>query len=305
VLAITPAARAQSVPPVTAQQTHDMVQAFIDAYNRHDLNGVLATVDLRSAFRYGDCDYVWHESYGAIGKGAFVQDLRDRFAENDHLRVTVFQGTDDNGPSPIEFGVTGTRTNDPIAIQGLPPQYFAAKGHVDWATGRIARFIAASQTACQQHDFPRNKPDPLRTRTIAQDFLDAYRARDTGRILQLASSKVRYTDYDYVRCQAVTVSGRAALKRLLDRRFGQNDRFTDAILTFPKPADPDIAAVRLTRLSRTIRARGLAPQLTRIALVLQRRNENFMGYFYRVARADITPVAGSATCPAGGFRVER
>jgi hypothetical protein len=288
---------AQTGPPLTFAETRAVVQAFVDAYNRHDINGVLATVAPQPAYWYGDCDYVWHDTYGIKGKAAFVQMLRDRFAENDHLQVNTIEEAGLNHQlSPYTFSLSGTRTNDPITVQGLPPQYYGPKGGIDRSTHLIDAVIAADQTACQGHDFPRNEPSALRTRTITQDFLDAYAAHDTGRILQLLSSRVSYTDYSYARCQPVTLAGKPALKRWLRRRFAESDRFDSAMVSLPSPTNLDLAVVRTTRTSRSISARQLVPQATRIRLVLQRRNENFTGYFYLVARADVTPAAGPASC---------
>jgi hypothetical protein len=296
-IGVPSAAHGQTSSPQTFDETRATVQAFVDAYNRHDINGVLATVAPQPTYWYGDCDYVWHESYGIKGKAPFIRMLRDRFAENDRLQPTqIWEGEDSNGPSPDTLGISGTRTNDPITVQGLPPQDFGAKVIMDPSTGRIGWFMGGNERDCRENDFPRSRPDPVRTRTIAQDFLDAYAAHDAGRIAQLVSSKVTYRDYDYTRCQTETVAGRSALKHWLRQRFGENDQFANTTISLPDESNPDIALLRVTRLSHSISARQLAPQATRIRLVLQRRNENFMGYFYLVARADVTPAAGPASC---------
>jgi hypothetical protein len=113
---------------VTQERTRALVQAFIDAYNRHDIAGVLAL--FAPIFQYGDCDETHHvfqyvndynpstghliASDVAPARHALAEWLRARFAAHDYFaQASVLVPG-----QPKVAGVTGLRVNDALRAQG-------------------------------------------------------------------------------------------------------------------------------------------------------------------------------------------
>jgi hypothetical protein len=113
-----------------------VVRAFVDAYNRHDVPGVLAT--LAPDIQYGDCDYT-HEVGGILhGLQATQAWLRARFAEHDlflQASIGAFPRLRPPGAS-----LEAIRVNDGI----LPGQHVQTGGAKIFMTGDGARirFVA-------------------------------------------------------------------------------------------------------------------------------------------------------------------
>ncbi len=94
-----------------------VLRAFVDAYNSHDLPGVLSTLD--AGVNYADCR-IMH------GKGAVQAWLRVLFAE--HERLVQAQISVPRGPMfPYAAAITAIRVDD--AVQ--------SRGHVVWFAAKI------------------------------------------------------------------------------------------------------------------------------------------------------------------------
>lgn len=100
--------------------------AFVDAYNRHDVQGVLATLD--DTFLYGDCNPVT-EQYLQLGhhsddKAELAVWLRDRFKDGEHFAVVGEAiGTPDGIPAndPLVTGLSLVRTSTVLTEAGKQP----------------------------------------------------------------------------------------------------------------------------------------------------------------------------------------
>jgi len=107
----------QHPTPPTASVTHSMqvTRKFLDAYNAHNLTGVLAT--LAADIDYGDCDYRYKISRVMHGKGSVAIWLRARFAEHDRLLHGTIS-VPDGARLPQAVAIFGmTRTNDTLKAQ--------------------------------------------------------------------------------------------------------------------------------------------------------------------------------------------
>ncbi len=92
-----------------------IVRSFVDAYNRHDLSGVLATMADR--VQYGDCDYT--HGQGAAMRG--INDLRNwllgRFAEHEQFLQAQIGVPPGNRQPPVA-ALSFLRTSDALQAQG-------------------------------------------------------------------------------------------------------------------------------------------------------------------------------------------
>jgi YVTN family beta-propeller protein len=121
VLAVGPAPAMGGRPwPPTLSSAHSraVIQAFVDAYNRHDVAGVLALFPAR--FLYGDCDYARQTVHTLTNRSTLAAWLRARFAEHDYFaQASVVM----NGPlsypanDPHSGGVDVLRTSDALRAQ--------------------------------------------------------------------------------------------------------------------------------------------------------------------------------------------
>jgi hypothetical protein len=130
-------------------QTRIVLERFITAYNQHDLAAVrsLATPHVR----WIDCDYTTHNAVHMHGKHALTTWLQSQFAQHDQLHVSsiLAGGWNNDTFTPRSFGVMGTRTNDVIEAQGMPPQSIdGSKGLLNSRGTKIAFYLVRDQSEC-------------------------------------------------------------------------------------------------------------------------------------------------------------
>lgn len=128
----------------SAARSLAVVQAFVDAYNRHDAQGVLAT--LAPDVSYGDCAYT---DTGAVSTGSGARDgmlhgwgavlawLQARFAEHDRfLQPTI--SLPGGQKDPLGASLEAIRVNDavqehqPITLAGAKIALTQDGGHLQW-----------------------------------------------------------------------------------------------------------------------------------------------------------------------------
>ncbi|MDB5056880.1 MAG: hypothetical protein JWO59_352 [Chloroflexi bacterium] len=134
--------------PSTLSRAHSraVIQAFVDAYNRHDVAGVLALFPVR--FLYGDCDYTHHTSSTLMNKAALAAWLRARFAEHDFFAqaTVIMNGSQSYPPNdPHDGGVDVLRTSDALRVQRRIAN-FGFKITLTTDGTRIQRAAVASNT---------------------------------------------------------------------------------------------------------------------------------------------------------------
>jgi YVTN family beta-propeller protein len=134
--------------PSTLSRAHSraVIQAFVDAYNRHDVAGVLALFPVR--FLYGDCDYTHHTSSTLTNKEALAAWLRARFAEHDYFAqaTVIMNGSQSYPPNdPHDGGVDVLRTSDALRVQHRIAN-FGFKITLTMDGTRIQRAALASNT---------------------------------------------------------------------------------------------------------------------------------------------------------------
>ena len=103
----------------TMERTRAVVQAFVDAYNNHDVSGVLAL--LTDPLQYADCDATHHTRQVLRGKAEVALWLRARFAERDRwaqARVLLYGPQSQPPNDPHGAGLEGMRINDVLRAQG-------------------------------------------------------------------------------------------------------------------------------------------------------------------------------------------
>lgn len=105
----------QQTPAASVGRSMGVTHAFLDAYNAHNLAGVLAT--LAADVDYGDCDYRHATSKVMHGKSNVAAWLRARFAEHDRLlHGTVSVPSGERWPQAVAiFGIA--RVNDTLKAQ--------------------------------------------------------------------------------------------------------------------------------------------------------------------------------------------
>lgn len=120
-------------------RTHNLLMMSVDAYNRRDVDGVLATLD--DNFQYGDCNPVT-EQYRQIGKHSddkaqLASWLRERFTDGEHFAVVGEAIGTPYGTPPSDPRVSGLsllRTSAALARAGKQPVHVNPKIIVN-ATG--------------------------------------------------------------------------------------------------------------------------------------------------------------------------
>lgn len=122
--AANPSLGSNQVIPVTLpagpsnQKSQIILQAFFDAYNHHDLPGVLATL---GDVNYGDCDYANGVFHSIHTKDDLATWLKARFADQDRLEIReMYIGAADGYPpnDPTSTGVDVRRTSNTLQAIG-------------------------------------------------------------------------------------------------------------------------------------------------------------------------------------------
>ena len=125
-----------------------VLQAFFDAYNRHDIEGVLMT--LAKTFAYSDCDVVARHMFVFETKEDLAMWLEMKFSEGDHIIVGKMiiapaEGSPPNEPrsTAVEVFRTSTILKEKEGLfkiilneEGNRIQYLNAYGNVDCEAGR-------------------------------------------------------------------------------------------------------------------------------------------------------------------------
>ena len=129
-----------------------VLEAFFDAYNRHDLAGVLAT--LADPFVYGDCDFARRQMYVFETEDELTTWLNTKFADQDQFLVEeiVIAPTEGSPPDdPRNTVVEVLRTNTSLEAiaeprrslfkiilnpEGNRIQYLNTYGNVECEAGR-------------------------------------------------------------------------------------------------------------------------------------------------------------------------
>jgi len=69
----------------TVEGSHIVLQAFFDAYNRHDLSGVLLM--LAETFTYGDCNFIDRQRHVFETRDDLIIWLEAKFADQDEFFI--------------------------------------------------------------------------------------------------------------------------------------------------------------------------------------------------------------------------
>jgi hypothetical protein len=247
------------------------VQAFFQAYDRHDLRGVLATIDLDSLLLYPDCDYAFLKSYDLANynlpnnkpSGYLLEQwLRVRFEEHDRFAVIRFVSGVDGAPG---VGVVVARSNDLLDELGLSPRFYQYKFATDAEKGYFIQGFSGSAYDCE--DLPSGRglhfspgPSMTHTRVVVRAFIDAYNGHNLNRALQTMDSQLSYVDCKYTRHQIVDLSSKVALKSWLRARFRDHDRFGHVQFTPNAGTDPRTGDFQAVRRSDSLTLSGLGAQ---------------------------------------------
>jgi hypothetical protein len=228
----------------TLAHTRAVLEQFLDAYNRHDLAGVLQTLATsHSPFMYHDCDYTGLLSPTLTTRTELVNWLRARFAEGDRFdNVAIVQSLD-----PNVIGFQGLRSTDILHAQGLSPLSEGGGAKMVMTDDGSQMWRIALDTCATQWQPP--QAGRMRTHILALAAIDAYNAGVTQRVLQLMKPNVAYRDAAY----GVNVRGRLKVSNRLQQRFRQNDRFENASIQVSSTL-PYVARVRAVRVDASGRA---------------------------------------------------
>ncbi len=207
---------------ISRQYTIKRATDYVDAYNRHDIRGVLATLDFSDpTFFYSDCDYAFGEGVKSYSKAEVTAWLRARFAEGERFsRATVFN----HNPSSNDVaGFNGVRVSDIVRAHGLS-RLDAGNKMVINNNGRFQRSEAVNPSCYDTR--LRAGASATKTRVMATVFFDAYRAHLVSRVLQALDATVVVRDCDYQYHRTVVVRGHARVARWLRAHFALGDRLT-------------------------------------------------------------------------------
>jgi hypothetical protein len=133
-------------PGASVVHTKVVVQQFVDAYNAHDITGVLAT--LSKNVTYGDCDYARHVLRLLQGKVAVKSWLQVRFTEHDRFEQVVVGARSDD---PRAGGFVARRVSDvlwPLEKRGLVPAREGFKIIVDSRGDKIDHTALSGSLWC-------------------------------------------------------------------------------------------------------------------------------------------------------------
>jgi len=264
-------ARAASSPSATALPTASggaslarseaLVQDFVDAYNRHDINGVLATFD--SKLKYFDCDYATSHLVFLTTKKQLRQWLRTVFEEQD-----TFQHAQPLGRNPGVVGFHSVRASSVIRALGVSSIEDDPKLRVNQHTKLF--YAAMGGRSCSSFGDASQVADPPAsvTKAVVQGFFDAYAGRDLQREAQLMLTTVKYRDCASGTGKAVSLAGGSQVKAWLRSRFHAGDAFNDIQAAGVTGRHANVATIHAQRVSRSLRQRGLpaAPVTVRVTI---------------------------------------
>jgi len=287
-------ARAPSAPNPTALPTASggaslagseaLVQDFIDAYNRHDINGVLATFD--SKLKYYDCDYATSHVVLLTTKQQLRQWLRTVFEERD-----TFQHAQPMGRNPEEVGFLSVRASSVIRALGVSSIDAKPKFRVNANVKFV--YVAMGGRSCSSFGDASQVADPPAsvTKAVVQGFFDAYAGRNLQREAQLMLKTVKYRDCASGTGQAVSLAGGSQVKAWLRSRFHAGDAFNDIQVAAVTGKHANVATVHAQRVSRSLRQRGLPAAPVTVRVTISHIHQE------RIAAVAIT--SSSAACSGG------
>ncbi len=147
VLALQGGARPAAAPtaPPSEMRLRAVLRAFFDAYNNHDVAGVLAL--LGHGFQYGDCDDARRIVYDFHSKAEVATWLRARFADHDRFTQVDLGSPDHALTSPPVVNPGYIRTNDTLRAQGRV-HVAGAKVILTPAGDRISTMALTSAELC-------------------------------------------------------------------------------------------------------------------------------------------------------------
>lgn len=238
-----------------------LVQNFLDAYNRHDINGVLATFD--SKLKYYDCDYAMSHVVLLTTKQQLRQRLRTVFEEQD-----TFQHAQPMGRNPEEVGFLSVRASSVIRALGVSSVDDDPKLRVNQHTKFF--FAAVGGRSCSSFGDASQVADPPSsvTKAVVQGFFDAYAGRNLQREAQLMLKTVKYRDCASGTGKAVSLAGGSQVKVWLRSRFHAGDAFNDIQVAGVTGRHANVATIHAQRVSRSLRQRVLpaAPVTVRVTV---------------------------------------
>jgi hypothetical protein len=183
---------AGNAPPDLKTAVAATYQRFLEAYNRHDIAGVLSTLsfsDQQFPFNYHDCNYMSGASPTLTSEAGIRAWLRDRFAENDRFAdIQIGQAGDD-----VAIGMTATRVNDVLWARKRPVTLTGTKSFtisdgtkfykllLDAMCDKVPRLVTASAE---------------KSRGTVEAFVDAVSASDAPYVERLLGRSVRYDGCD-------------------------------------------------------------------------------------------------------------
>jgi len=106
-------------PGPSIERTRIILEAYFDAYNHHNVAGVLEV--LSTTFEYGDCDYQNHVDLVIKDYEELKQWLSSRFELHDHFEVIELTIAPAEGSPPISprmAAVEVIRTSDILPSDG-------------------------------------------------------------------------------------------------------------------------------------------------------------------------------------------
>jgi len=231
-------------------QSKALMQEYLDAYNRHDINGVLATFD--SKLKYGDCDYATSHLVFLTTKKQLRQWLRTVFEEQD-----TFQHAQIIGRDPGVVGFLSVRASSVIQALGVSSVDDNTKLRVNQHTKFF--FAAIGGRSCSSFGVASQVADPPAsvTKAVAQEFFDAYAGRNLQREAQLMLKTVKYRDCASETGKVISLAGRSQVKAWLRSRFHAGDVFNDIQVAAVTGRHANVATIHAQRVSRSLRQRGL------------------------------------------------
>lgn len=257
------------------EQTRYAVRTFLDAYARHDLRGTLAALS-DTTLNYGDCDYAEHQSSGFRNKNSLRRWIRARFEEGDQFQqvdVTIGGTLADGTPDYRVAGVTVTRVNDPLEVQGDLKHRVSFKLVRERGGTRLST-AALSGYECMQGRFPR-VPSIVHTRVLLQRFIDAYNGHDVHLALSTMTGSVAYRDRGYIAGR--WLHGKTAVGTWLRARFADDDHLAEAVIRVGRGGNdrnPRVAEVRADRSSASLPHQGTASSLISLMFRLTPRGDH-------------------------------